>query len=155
MLVTLTYLSLISSKISYKQFLTLLLVWNCFRGHKLLFLVFICFYWILWVILYLKCCFPWLSGESVQFSHWVVSNTLATWCEEQTYWKTTLMLGKIEGKRRGWQRMIWLTGIIDSMGMSLSKLQEMVKSGKPGVLQSMGSQRVGHNWGTEQHKPRA
>ena len=76
MLVTLTYLSLISSKISYKQFLTLLLVWNCFRGHKLLFLVFICFYWILWVILYLKCCFPWLSGESVQFSHWVVSNTL-------------------------------------------------------------------------------
>ena len=41
--------------------------------------------------------------------------------------------------------MIWLTGIINSMGMSLSKLQEMVKSGKPGVLQSMGSQRVGHN----------
>ena len=76
MLVTLTYLSLISSKISYKQFVTLLLVWNCFRGHKLLFLVFICFYWILWVILYLKCCFPWLSGESVQFSHWVLSSTL-------------------------------------------------------------------------------
>ena len=40
----------------------------------------------------------------------------------------TLMLGKIEGKRRrGQQRMRWLNGIIDSMNMSLSKLQEMAK----------------------------
>ena len=38
-----------------------------------------------------------------------------------------LMLGKIEGRRREWQRMIWLDGIIDSMAMSLSKLQEIVK----------------------------
>ena len=41
--------------------------------------------------------------------------------------------------------MKWLDGLIDSMGMSLSKLWEMVKDRKPGVLQSMRSQRVGHN----------
>ena len=40
----------------------------------------------------------------------------------------TLMLGKIEGRmRRGQQRMSWLDGIIDSMDMSLSKLQKIVK----------------------------
>ena len=38
-----------------------------------------------------------------------------------------LMLGKIEGRRRGWQRMKWLDGIINSMDMSLNRFQEMVK----------------------------
>ena len=64
----------------------------------------------------------------------------------------TLMLGKLRARRRrGWQRMRWLDGIIGSMDMNLSKLREMVKDGKPGVLQSMGSKRVGHDWATEQH----
>ena len=56
-----------------------------------------------------------------------------------------LMLGKTEGRRRrGQQRMKWLKGIIDSMNMNLNKIQEMVKTGKPGML-SMGLQRVKHD----------
>ena len=58
----------------------------------------------------------------------------------------TLTLGKIEGRRRRkQQRMRWLDGITDSMDMSLSKLQELVMDREGGVLQSTGSQRVGHD----------
>ena len=61
----------------------------------------------------------------------------------------TLMLGKIEGRRRrGRQRMRWLEGITDTMDMSLGGHGELVM-GRPGVLWFMGLQRVRHDWATE------
>ena len=55
------------------------------------------------------------------------------------------MLGMIEGKRRrGPRRVRWPESIIDSMDMSLSELWEIVKDRGHGALQSMGTERVGH-----------
>ena len=64
----------------------------------------------------------------------------------------TLMLEKIDGRRRRrHQRMRWLDGISGAMAINLGKPRDMVKE-QPGMLQSMGLQRVGQDWETEQQQ---
>ena len=75
---------------------------------------------------------PWRKSTlNIHWKDWCWSwstNILATWCEEPTHWKNTLMLRKIEGRSsRGRQRMRWLDSSTNSMHMSLSKFQEIAK----------------------------
>ena len=74
------------------------------------------------------------------------SNTLATWCEELTHWKRPWCWERLkaggEGDDRGWDEWMAWTLVWVSSG-------NWWWTGKPGVIQSMGSQRVGHDWVTE------
>ena len=66
-----------------------------------------------------------------------------------------IFTGKTEGRRRrGHQRMRWLDGITDAMKMNLGHSRRWWGTGRPGELQSMESQRVRHDWVTEQQKSR-
>ena len=62
----------------------------------------------------------------------------------------TDMLGEIEGRRRAQHWMRWLDGITDSWAWVWANSRRWWRTGKPGVLQSMGTKRVRHDWATEQ-----
>ena len=92
--------------------------------------------------------------ENQSWIHWKdwcwSSNTLATWCKELTPWKRPWCWERLKGGReeddRGWDgwmaSLTWWTWVWASSG-------SWWRIGKSGVLESMGLQRVGHNWATE------
>ena len=102
--------------------------------------------WCFWTVVLEKTLQSLLDCKEIQLQYFGVSHLM---------WRTdslekTLMQGKIEGRRRrGQQRMRWLDGITDLMDMSWASSRSWWRSGKPGVLQSMGLKRVGQDWATE------
>ena len=79
------------------------------------------------------------------------SNTLATWCEELSHWKWLWCWERLrargEGDDRGWDG--WMA-LPPQWTWIWANSRRWWKTGKPGVLKSIGSQKVGHDWATEQ-----
>ena len=79
------------------------------------------------------------------------SDTLATWCKEPTHWKRPWCWERLkaggEGDNRGWDG--WKASPTQGTGVWASS-RRWWRTGKPGVRQSMGSQRVGRDWASEQ-----
>ena len=93
--------------------------------------------------------------KSVLTMHWKDwwsswnSNSLATWCEELTHWKRPWCWKRLkagEGDDRGWDG--WMASLTKWTCFGVSS-RSWWWTGRPGVLQSMGSQRVGHDWATQ------
>ena len=82
------------------------------------------------------------------------SNTLSTWCEELTQWKRPWCWERLkaggEGDNRGWDG--WMTSLTQWTWVWANSRRQWM-TGKPGVLQSMGLQRTGHDWATQQQFP--
>ena len=74
--------------------------------------------------------------------------SLATWCKELTHWKRPWFWERLKAGEEGYDRG-WDGWMASSTRWSLSKLGSWWWTGKPGMLQSMGSQRVRHDWATE------
>ena len=91
----------------------------------------------------------WCNRKSTGFSQ----NTLATWCKQPNHWKRPGCWKRLkaggEGDDRGWDG--WMASATQ-WTLVWANSGRSWKTRKPGVLQSMGSQRVGHDWATEQWK---
>ena len=95
---------------------------------------------------------PWIFTRKDWCWSWS-SSILATWCEELTHWKIPSCWERLraggEGDDRGWDG--WMASPIQRTWVWASSRRRRW-TGRPGVLQCMGSQSVGHDWRTEQQQ---
>ena len=116
--------------------------------------------WCFWTVVLEKTWIAWRSNQSIlkiSPGYWLEGLMLklelqyfGSLMRRADSFEKTLILGKIEGGRRRAQwRIRWLDGITDIMDMGLGGLWGWWWTGKPGMLQFMGLQRVGHDWVTE------